>query len=138
MTLEQDLAALGTFQNEHIAVISMKDIPEAVLSFCVGNATEVLLFSRRPMKQPLGNVQYFCLEDSTGTNRWSNLQRIPVVIVCSLSGLLFQEVLFAVARFCRVIIVGPIDGVIANMDFYSTVHAKNLELIFLPLTAHDR
>ena len=79
------------------------------------------------------NINLILLEEGKGKNRWSNIKDVSFIIISSCSGTILDEILFSAVAFSRIMIIGPIEGILHNTDFYSTVHLKNLELIFLPL-----
>lgn len=129
--LEQRLAALGVFECGRIAIVGKGMLSEEAALICVSRGLKVFLFSDRRPRKVGGNMNYCALKEATGQNRWSNLEELVLVLSCSKD--IFKEILSWVKPFCRIITLGPIYGVIDNIDLYGSVHTKNLELKFLPL-----
>jgi hypothetical protein len=137
IALEQSLSEIGAFKARSLAIIGKEKFSEEVASLCAYYGIEVFLFSGYPPKDNIDRVKHFPLQDGKGKNRWSNLQSIPFIIVLSCNFSLIEEVLRAATPFCHIIFLGPIDGTISNIDFYSTVHVNNLELIFQPFLTRE-
>jgi hypothetical protein len=134
VTLEERLSEMGVFKARYVAVIGSESMSQDVAQLCLRRGNEVLMYGRG--QEPLNQGEYsnyFVLSEEKGQNRWANLNDASIVIILKCNLDIIEEILFAVKPFSLVIVIGPIDGAIKDMDFYSTVHLKNLELRFLSL-----
>lgn len=48
------------------------------------------------------------------------------------SAALLEELLYLAKPFSRIFVTGDINEILSNVDLYSTIHYKNLELSFIP------
>ena len=133
MTLEECLSELGVFNSRYVAVVGKENVSRDVATLCINRGIEVLLYgeSRQSIKQR-DNVNCFVLKEGKGQNRWSNLKHVSVAIILMCSVDIIEEILFAIKPLSLIVVVGPVTGATKDVDFYSTVHIKNLEIKFLP------
>jgi len=131
INLEEILSDRGVFQVHRLAIIGKDRLSKEVALFCASREQEVVFFSDMYDAEDIDNINFIPLEEGKGRNRWSHLKNISFIIVSSCSGTILEEILFAAIDFSRIMIIGPIEGILCNTDFYSTVHLKNLELILL-------
>jgi hypothetical protein len=133
MELKQRLSDLGMFKSRCLAIIGKGCLSKEVAFLCSEHGLKVFFFTDKYTGDDEDSIKFIPLEEGKGENRWTCLKSLSLIIILSCSEGILEEILFSAIPFCRIIIIGPIGGILYNMDFYSTVHIKNLELIFLPL-----
>ena len=123
-------AVVDELSQDRVVVLGSGPELEGVVAACLSRGTQVLVSGGTELRAIEG-VELLGDDDDQSLVALKRLD-VPVAIVMwSCSAALFQEVLLASPPFAKVIISGHPEEVI-DMDFYSTVHCKNLELVFRP------
>lgn len=129
--LRKRLLEIGVLKSARVAIVGTGQFASEILMLFADYQGQVIHYSKESLDLELENVKHLTLIDQTSRNRWSHLEGLQYIIVLSCSQALLKEILFAADPYCQILIIGPIDGIFDKIDFYSTVHRKNLELVFI-------
>jgi hypothetical protein len=135
INLEEISSEIGVFKALRLAIIGKDCLAKGLASFCASRGIEVTLFSDTYTMDNIDNLKFISLEENQRRNRWAHLKDVSLIIVSSCNAIILEEILFSAAAFSRIIIIGSIEGILHNTDFYSTIHLKNLELVLFSVGA---
>jgi hypothetical protein len=133
--VERYLDQIGDLQPKEVVVVGNDDFSYKVGSIFEKRAHKVLFFGRRESEASLdsGKIECFSLDIASLRRQTGLIKHCQLVIVLSCDKAILEELLYAATPFCHIIIIGPIEGFLEDLDLYGTVHYKNLELTFSPI-----
>jgi len=138
--VEQSLDQVGVFQSKKVIVAGNDHFSNQVASLFKQRGSEVFLFGGKASKTAVNTVntrksETFSLDIFALRKESDLIQNCELIIVLSCDKAILEELLIVASPFSDIIIIGPIEGVLEDLDLYGTVHYKNLSLIFLPFGA---
>jgi hypothetical protein len=106
---ENSLERLGLFASSELAIVGRGEIVEKLAGICSDRGVDRVRCEE-------------CDQVESDT-----------IVLAGACGQQFQKVLYVAKPFSRIVVMGPVDDSLVDLDFYSTVHSKNLELSFVGL-----
>ena len=134
VNLSQHLTTLGVFTASQVVIVGEEHFSEQATTLCTRQGLEVFRFGKDTMGESGDkHTHYFPLNTHSLKRQIEVIQRSKDILVFECNAKILETLLISVVPFCRIMILGAVKPPLRNLNFYSTVHYKNLELLFCPV-----